>query len=141
MPPIVIDTREQLPYEFHGSVRGALPTGDYSIYGYEDRVAVERKSKPDAYGSLSVGRKRFEKEFARLAELEYAAVVVESTMDGFLDPPAHSQLRPRAALNSLIGWGVKFRVPVLFAGDRRMARALVLRTLMFWWRYLHESEQ
>ena len=38
-PVIVIDTREQRPYSFAeevaGSVRKALPAGDYSVEGWE----------------------------------------------------------------------------------------------------------
>ncbi len=42
---IVIDSREQRPYQFPGAVVKTLPTGDYSIVGLTDRVAIERKSK------------------------------------------------------------------------------------------------
>lgn len=64
---IVVDTREQTPYEFATMVcdkadgggplyvptlRAGLPTGDYSLAGYEDMVAVERKSLADLFGTL-----------------------------------------------------------------------------------------
>jgi DNA excision repair protein ERCC-4 len=48
MVTVVVDTREQEPYGFDSesiaSIRKALPAGDYSIEGFETRVAVERKS-------------------------------------------------------------------------------------------------
>ena len=81
---IVVDNREQLPYEFPGAVVQALPTGDYSIVGLTNRVTIERKSKADAYSSLGLGRARFRREFERLAEFDYAAVVVEDSVPGFL---------------------------------------------------------
>jgi ERCC4-type nuclease len=52
MPGIVViaDSREQEPYSFEATrittVRRALPAGDYSLDGLEDRVAVERMRTP-----------------------------------------------------------------------------------------------
>lgn len=44
---ILIDTREQLPYQFENSEVGTIPVGDYSICGLENHVAVERKELND----------------------------------------------------------------------------------------------
>jgi len=132
---IAIDTREQQPYEIPGAEVCTLPTGDYSIVGLLDRVAVERKSKADAYSSLGPGRARFRREFERLAALDYAAVVVEDTVPGFLRRPSYSKMNPKAAISSLIAWSVRYRVPVFFAGDREHGRALTLKLLEMYWRY------
>jgi ERCC4-type nuclease len=140
LPRVVIDTREQRPYLFPRSISGTLASGDYSLEGYENRVAIERKSKEDAYGSLGGGRKRFEAEWVRLSQLDYAAVVIESGIPDFLrEPPPYSEMHPRAALCTLLAWSIKYRVPVWFAGDRQHAKALVLRLLTYWWRYTVES--
>lgn len=132
---IAIDTREQQPYDMPGAVVCTLPTGDYSIVGLLDRVAIERKSKADAYSSLGHGRARFRREFERLAALDYAAVVVEDTVPGFLHRPSHSKMNPRAAINSLIAWSVRYKVPVFFASDREHGRALTMKLLHAYWRY------
>lgn len=128
-PVIVIDTREQRPYEYPGAEVKTLPTGDYSLVGLEDRIAIERKTKTDAYGSLGRGRARFRREVERLAELDYAAIVVEATVPGFLCRPSHSLMNPRAAIGSLLAWSVRYRVPVFFAGDRDHAQALTRKLL------------
>jgi ERCC4-type nuclease len=59
---VVVDSREQLPYEFLGMVGPAgealvvptkvkgLASGDYSIEGMGDRIAIERKSLDDLFG-------------------------------------------------------------------------------------------
>ena len=89
---VLIDTREQLPYSFDGitadaehgggtwqvrtEVRG-IPSGDYSLDGFADRVAVERKSVADLFGTIGAGRDRFVRELERLDAMPYAAVVVE----------------------------------------------------------------
>lgn len=135
---IAVDTREQQPYEFDGAQVTTLPTGDYSIVGLEDRVTVERKTKTDAYGSLGHGRARFRREFERLAQYDYAVVIVEDTVAGFLRRPAHSKMNPRSAIGSLLAWSVRYRVPVFFAGDREHGRAMTRKLLQMYWKYRGE---
>ena len=51
---VIVDTREQLPLELSMcTIRGTLPTGDYSILGFEEYVVVERKSLPDLIGCMT----------------------------------------------------------------------------------------
>lgn len=121
---VVIDTREQRPFEFAGltsdarhgrrplvvpTVVGTLGQGDYSLAGLQDVVAVERKSLADLYGTLGQGRERFERELERLAGLLWAAVVIEADWNAVLQVPV-----PHAAeLDSLALWLNRFsQVPV-----------------------------
>ena len=135
---IVIDTREQLPYAFDGAVVKTLSTGDYSLLGLEDKVAVERKSTADAYASLGRGRARFRREVERLAALDYAAIVVENTLPGFLRRPPFTKVNPRSAVSSLLSWSIRYGVAVHFAGDRDHGRALTQKLLIMYWRYRRE---
>jgi DNA excision repair protein ERCC-4 len=132
---VAIDTREQKPYRFARSEVKTLASGDYSIVGLEDRIAVERKTKQDAYSSLGQGRARFERELQRLSRFDYAAVVIETSLPDFLRAPAFSRMNPRAAARSMIAWSVKYRVCVFFAGDRRHGNALTQQLLEKFWRY------
>jgi hypothetical protein len=90
---MVVDSREQHPYTFAAIradadagrrpvvvpiVSAGLPAGDYSIEGLENVVAVERKSLQDCFSTLGQGRARFVRELERLAQYEFAAVVVEA---------------------------------------------------------------
>ena len=136
---IAIDTREQRPWTFPVSQRVTLASGDYSIVGFEHRIAIERKSKPDAYSSLGRGRERFEREWARLGELDYAAVVIEASLINFLQPPPRCQLHPRAAVGTLASWSVRYGVHVVFADDRRHAAAWALKVLTKFWEQ-HRAE-
>jgi len=136
---IVVDSREQQPYRYPGAVVKGLRSGDYSIVGFEDRVAVERKTKEDAYASLGAGRVRFEKEFQRLSKLDYAAVVIESSLEDFLIAPAFTRMNPKAAVNSIIAWSVKYKVCVFFAGHRALAKTLTCRLLEKFARYARET--
>jgi ERCC4-type nuclease len=132
---VAIDTREQKPYRFARFEVKTLASGDYSIVGLEDRIAVERKTKPDAYSSLGQGRARFERELQRLARFDYAAIVIETSLPDFLRAPAFSRMNPRAAARSMIAWSVKYRVCVFFAGDRRHGNALTRQLLEKFWKY------
>jgi len=136
--PIIIDTREQHPYDFPRMIVQTLKTGDYSVKGYEDQIAVERKTKPDAYHSLGQGRERFQNEFIRLSQLKFAAVVVETSIPEFLNPPPFTKMDPHAAINSLISWMVKYKVCVVWAGDRKHGNALTYRILEKFWRSLQK---
>jgi ERCC4-type nuclease len=136
---VAIDTREQRPYAFSRFEVKTLKSGDYSIVGWEDRIAIERKTKEDAYACLGRGRRRFEREMARLSRMDYAALVVESTLEDFLKAPAFSQMNPRAAANSLLGWSVKYNVCVHWAGNRRFGNALTRQLLEKYWRYHREG--
>lgn len=132
---VIVDSREQLPYNFRDAVVKGLRAGDYSILGFEDRVAVERKTLADAYTSLGRHRARFEKELELLSMMSYAAVIIEATLEDFLKGAPYSQLNPKAAVNSLIAWSVRFRLPIFFAGNRRYAKSLTYRLLEKFVRY------
>ena len=135
---VVIDTREQLPYEFEDSITRTLQTGDYSLFGYEDQITVERKTKADAYGTIGKGRTRFIKELERLREIDYSAIVVEASLTNFVEPPRFSQLNPKSAINSLLAWSIRYGVHIYFADNRVMGNLLTLRILERYWKKLNE---
>ena len=102
--------------------------------GFENRAAIERKTKSDAYGSLGRARDRFRREVERLGDLDFGAIVVESAVADFLRPPLYSEVSPRSAIATLLAWSVRYGVPVYFADDRRHGQA-VTRSLLekYWW--------
>ena len=122
---VVIDSREQSPFTFHhekyaGTVTeaGALDTGDYSLAGLTDRVAVERKSLPDLVACLGRERERFERELQRAAALDAFAVVVEASWSDLAGGQYRSQLNPHSACQSVLAFSARYRVPFLFCGSR-----------------------
>lgn len=138
---IAIDTREQRPYEFPGAEVCTLSSGDYSIVGLINQVAIERKSKADAYSSLGYGRARFRRELERLALFDYAAIVVEDSLPGFLHPPPFSKMSPRSAIGSLLSFSIRYRVPVFFAGDRAHGQALTHKLLQVYFKNREKEVQ
>lgn len=151
LPVIVVDTREKESYTFRGwkcdevdgghvmtvrTERRTLKSGDYSLSGFETRVAVERKSLVDLFGTLGQGRDRFERELERLREYEFATVMVESTWPEILaSPPARSRLPPKTVLRSVIAWQQRYpNVHWFTAGNRRAAEGITLRILERFWK-------
>ena len=68
---IVIDSREQEPYTFACEVvKAKLDAGDYSVVGFEQRVAVERKSLRDFVGTVIHDYERFDRELEKLSAME-----------------------------------------------------------------------
>ena len=122
---VVVDTREQEPYHFDPDsvtvTRRALPAGDYPLEGWEDAVAVERKTLEDLVGTVIRSRKRFRKEVERLAEFEAACVVVEANLSDILTRGYRSGAHPNAVLGAVLSIVVDFRVPVFFCSDRQAA--------------------
>jgi DNA excision repair protein ERCC-4 len=152
---ILIDNREQQPYAFVGyradqrqgggplvvgTKTVCLPSGDYSLEGYADRVAVERKSLNDLFHTLSQGRDRFERELARLDAMQFAAVMVEADWTTiFTAPPQFSHLEPKTVFRSVLAWCQRFpRVHWYTVPDRAFGEAATLRVLE---RFLKERER
>lgn len=153
LSPVIVsvDSREQMPFSFlnikadvsQGSapliirtIGRTLRSGDYSIDGHDDLVAVERKSLDDAYSTFSHGRERFERELERLNFMAFAAVVIEAGWGRILgSPPAHSRLAPKSVFRSIIAWQQRFpRVHWLTCPDRRFAEIATFRILERFWK-------
>jgi len=142
---VLVDGREKLPYRFEGLQADAkqwyrplvvptewahLTTGDYSIKGLVDRVAIERKSLADLYTTLGRRRTQFEREHERLAELDFAAVVVESNWDEAIEnPPEWSKLKPKCIHRTFCSWTEKHDVHWHFMSNRRLAEITTFRLL------------
>lgn len=138
---IVVDTREQLPYDFDAErvevVRGKLDAGDYALKGHEADAVVERKSLDDFVSTVIHGRERFHRELKALAQARYACVVVEGSLADVLARGYAGGADPASVLGAALSIMVDWGVPVVFAGGRpeactfterfleRAARALV----------------
>jgi len=120
---IIIDSREQLPYQFDrwpvSVTTASLTTGDYSIQGFQDKAAIERKSLDDLVGCLTgKGRTRFEKELSRARSLELFVVVVEADFCQIAGKRYYSAMNPESVLQSVAAFHIRYNTPFLFCGDR-----------------------
>ncbi len=77
---VALDTREQVigpvPLDIPVVV-AKLPVGDLSVPGYESRIAIDRKQLGDFIGCITWERDRFARLLTKMADYDFAAVVVE----------------------------------------------------------------
>lgn len=133
MLKIVCDNREQQPYSFSPydctTTNGTLATGDYSLAGFENMAAVERKSLSDLVGSLTQGRKRFERELQRAKGFDLFALVIEANHSDIAQHKYRSKATPQSVLQSLAAFTSRYRLPIIFAGNRAAAEYWVYSLL------------
>lgn len=131
---VIVDTREKRPLSFtgHPVVRRGLRTGDYSIDGYADKIAIERKSLPDLLGSLTSGRKRMDACVERLLQYESKALLIEAMPFNLENGCWRPKVHPNAVLGSVISWKMR-GLPVIYASTQEQASRYVLWFLKLFW--------
>lgn len=135
---LVEDTREQTPLtEWPSWVaveRGTLATGDYSIRGYEQTFAIERKSLADFAGTMMGGYEsntqkaplRFNNELARLRHFDIAAIIVTATPQEAIDFKFNcGQYAHTALWQFACSIYATHGIPVFFIGTPRLAAQFV----------------
>ena len=137
----LVDTREQLPLDLPWLTqqRATLPTGDYSVKGLENHIAIERKSLPDLVACCGRERQRFEREIQRLLAYPVRCLVIESDWPEIEAGGWRGKMRPRQVGASLISWQVR-GLPICLAGDRdraaRLVASMLRRATIHRWREL-----
>lgn len=130
----VIDSREKTPLELASLnvERATLVTGDYSVKGLTDVIAVERKSLQDLAMCVGRERSRFEREILRLLAYPHRLVVVEGSWNDIERGPGlgawRGAISPNVMKGSILGWMAQ-GVPFLLAGDHEAAGKLVANFL------------
>lgn len=124
------DSREQTPLDLTPlkSVRGTLPTGDYSIFGLENIVVVERKSLQDYVMCVGRERVRFEREVQRLLAYPSRLLVVTAPMSDLQEKKYRGEVSPESAIGSALGWMAR-GLPIFFAANHTEAGKMVARFL------------
>ncbi len=84
---IIQDTREQLPLCFDnkpewcsGTITKKLDTGDYSLEGFENKLAIERKRSTSEIAT-NIFESRFPSVLERLNAMPHAFIICEFTWD------------------------------------------------------------
>ena len=132
---VAVDTREQTPWVFPADVTTELATlrsGDYSVRGFESRIAIERKSLDDLVGSITSGRERFVRELTRLASFDFRCVIVEANIDDIWAHRYVSRAVPSSVIGSCAAFAIDFNIPFLFGGDAAKSADFGLRLLRRW---------
>lgn len=132
---IVIDTREQQPWEFehHTIANHKLDTGDYSIEGLENVIAIERKKSVSEFAN-NITESRFTDVVMRMGQIKYAFLLLEFDLEDVLIYPIGStvpkrmwdkiKISPAFILKNLLDLGIKHNISVHFCGNATNAKKL-----------------
>lgn len=135
---LIVDTREQNPLFTTTDkyvVKKYLPAGDYSILGFEDIIAIERKNLSDLFASLTSERKRFEEEVERLESYVWKGLVIEAEEKEVLEPYEFSDTKPMQIFSSLCSLDIR-GFHIYYAKSRKKAQDWVLSRLLKFYKYM-----
>jgi len=136
---LAIDTREQKPLKIERpSQLVTLTTGDYSITGFENKVAIERKSLNDLVNTLIHNRERFEQELERFRMFQFKCIIVESDLRAIFAESYRSKARPMSIVGLCLSLMIDYNIPILFCSTREIAAKIALSFLHRAYRRLTE---
>jgi hypothetical protein len=131
MYTVLKDTREQHGWDFRSSKNCSgmecvtLPTGDYSLAGYEHIFTIERKGSTGEFAQ-NVLEKRFDNELERLEFFQYPFIILEFDMKDILNFPVGSGIPPKLwpnlkmnpffLLKRLVDFQMKYKTKIILAG-------------------------
>lgn len=131
-PVVLVDTREQMPLSFEGfpnwiagEKRVALRTGDYSIEGMEDSVAIERKSLNDLVMTLMHTRARFFETCERMTQFKWRAILIEATLEDVKSPYTNgfTSAHPNGVAGSIDAIEARYGIPIIYTSQHRALAA------------------
>ena len=96
---IIKDVREKKGWEWPNMVRKALPTGDYTLEGLEDVLAIERKGSVSEYVDCLLGTRKdaFHRELERMEGFAHPFLILDFpigqlfTFPALMHLPSHVQ--------------------------------------------------
>lgn len=131
-PTVVIDTREQNPFDFcrfrgwfSGIEKRALKLGDYSIAGLEEICVVERKDLSDLVHSCTTDRSVFVSRLRRMAQFPHRLLVVTSPLSQVKSRYPHSGAHPNRITQSLVAMLAGLQIPFLCTETHELGEELV----------------
>lgn len=125
---IIIDTREQIPWEFgfHNTAKKKLDTGDYTIEGFENILAIERKKSVSEIAT-NLSESRFSDVLDRLSKIKHSYMVFEFSLEEVYSFPVGSDIPKKLwdklrisgnyIIKRLIEIQLKYNIQVVFCGD------------------------
>jgi hypothetical protein len=134
---IIIDTREQTPWEFehYTTANHKLDTGDYSIQGLEHIFTIERKKSVSEIAN-NITEPRFKDVLDRLQKFQHKFILLEFTLNNVLDYPVGStvpkkmwstmKITGKYILKHLTEINIKYGIHTIYCGNRDNAEEVAL---------------
>jgi ERCC4-type nuclease len=137
---IIIDTREQQPWSFgeYSTANRKLDTGDYSVDGLENILAIERKKSVSEFAN-NITESRFKDVVQRLSQLKYSFLLFEFDLEDILIYPVGSsvpkkmwdkiKISPAFIIKHLLELQLFHNIKIIFCGDSDNAEQLATHIL------------
>lgn len=124
-------------------VTDTLHIGDYSILGFEDKFAVERKQISDFYSYIGRERQWTVKKMEQFREISFAggfaALVIEASEADILSGYHMSRVTPETARQALVSFEVRYGINVYYSKSRADIRRWILDRAIKFYRLIRES--
>lgn len=139
---ILQDSREQCPIAWTSNVQveiAGLKTGDYSIKGLEDHVAIERKNGIDELAMcFGCARERFQAELLRLRSYRCKAVLIQGSLRQILDHNYRNRMEPASIIGTMASWQLRYGVPFNLCDDAEGVSTMALALMRNYYRQCQE---
>jgi ERCC4-type nuclease len=124
---IIVDTREQQPWSFdnYAIANRKLDTGDYSVEGLENLLAIERKKSINEIAN-NIIEPRFKDVIERLSKIKHSYILLEFDLENVLSYPIGSTLpkkmwdkvkiSPSFIMKHILEWQMYHNIKVVFCG-------------------------
>jgi len=134
---IIIDTREQKPwtFEYQATANHKLDTGDYSIQGYENILAIERKRNVAEFAN-NITEKRFKDVIDRLKNIKHSYILFEFNMEDIVRYPIGSdipkrlwdkiKISPAFLIKNILDLQIDHNIKTIFCGNSHNAERIAL---------------
>jgi ERCC4-type nuclease len=129
---IIVDTREQMPWEFgyHVTSKRKLDTGDYTMEGFESIFTIERKMSVSEIAT-NITENRFKDVLERLGKIPHAYMLMEFSIEDIYIFPVGSDIPKKQwdklrvkghyIMKALIEAQINHNIHILFCGDSNNA--------------------
>jgi ERCC4-type nuclease len=138
---LIVDTREQSPLFTRTkgltTIRDTLHDGDYSIKGFTDQFAIERKQASDLYSYIGKERKKTVKKLQRLMEFDFAALVVEESFDSLMLQSPYSSISPETVRQFLVSLNIRFGIHFFLSSKRKNLEMYILDRAIKFYKNIH----
>jgi ERCC4-type nuclease len=133
---LVQDTAEQRPL-FARIPSGltimakSLDNGDYSIKGFEDVFAIERKAN-DLFTYCTTDQKNTKEKMQRFLQYEFVGLAIEIREVDVYQYQQFSGAHPESVRGALISFQIRYGVHVYFGNRETCARWILDCAIKFW---------
>jgi ERCC4-type nuclease len=111
----------------------SLKNGDYSIEGFQDCFAVERKQISDFVSYVGKERDKTVEKMLRFRDMEWVGLVIEAKEADLLQPQEFSKVSPEAIRQALVSFEIRYGVHVYYSSKRdEISRWLLDRAIKFY---------